>query len=107
MPLIGAPPGENLSATSTLNFGIGAVSLPALAAGAEGTVTINDARITPNSVVLCQLVNMNASGVADATALASVTCDIKGQPTTGQAVFHYKAIVAMAQVWTVWYLVLE
>jgi hypothetical protein len=100
MPRLG--PGFNTPATDATNQGIGSVNLPALAAGAESTVVVNDQAVLATSKIFCQLYNQ----VPDATALLSITYDVKSVGA-GTFTFHYKALVAMAQAWTLWYVVVN
>lgn len=65
---------HNQSGSSVANQAEGTVSLPAIAAGASGTVTIANSLITGNSLVLLTVVNMPAAGGAgDATANRGVS----------------------------------
>jgi len=74
---------DNRIASNVANQGIGTVALPALAAGATGTVTITDSLITFLSIVL--LTVKRGTTTPAAGALAAIT--VSGQqPSSGSVV---------------------
>lgn len=58
----------NKVAGNVANQGIGTVALPALAAGAVGTVTISDTWIHTESIIFCQVKRGTTTAVAGAVA---------------------------------------
>ena len=92
----------NTAAGNVANQGIGTVGLPALGAGAEGTVTVTDSLITASSLVFVTVVNANG----DTTAGARVTADVR-MPASGSVVVHYKTDQAMSAAWAAWYWVVN
>ncbi len=73
--------------TSAVNRGRGAVQVPAMAAGATSTITINDSRITPSSRITTELVRGTTAPAAGATA--SVDTLVR-TPTVGQVIIDVR-----------------
>ena len=92
----------NTPAASPTNPGEGCLSLPALGAGAIGTVTITDKDILAGSVVQVTVVNLNS----DATASRRVTANPL-PPAVGSCVVEYKTDAAMSAAWGLWYQVIS
>jgi hypothetical protein len=93
----------NTASGSVADQGIGTVALPPIAAGATGSITITDARITAASLIF---VSVKDGPTPDTAAGRGVVAWAKA-PTMGQVVVNYTPLATMANAWALHYWVVN
>lgn len=102
---------NNLSGNQTANQQIGAVALPAIAAGTTGTVTVANGLVGLTSYIF--LTAVNNPGVAAPTAPGDTTAGrgmdvwLENNNNGAGFVIGYRPAAAMAAAWNCFYLIIN